>query len=106
RRRFLYEDGFLAGDSEIVVKYRHPDLQKAAEMDVWPHIAGDYRIKFKAEALPFTRPSSLVTCIIACTPDKPTSSPTAWTWTADKGVQVGQRWEPAPQINGEALVGE
>jgi len=35
-----------------VFKFRNPDLQKAAECDVRPHIAGDYRIKFKAEALP------------------------------------------------------
>ena len=53
RRRFLYEDGFLVGDPEVVFKYRHPHLQKAAEVDVRPHLAtGDYRIKFKAEALP------------------------------------------------------
>jgi hypothetical protein len=52
RRRFLYEDGFLVGDPEIVFKYRHPDLQKAAEVDVRPNIAGDYQVKFKAEALP------------------------------------------------------
>ena len=52
RRRFLYEDGFLIGDPEIVFKYRHPDLQTASEVDVRPRIAGDYRVKFKAEALP------------------------------------------------------
>ena len=33
-------------------KFRHPDMQKAAEVDVRPQIYGDYRIKFKAEALP------------------------------------------------------
>ncbi len=52
RRRILYRDGFPIGDPEIVLKYRHPDLQKAAEMDVRPRINGDYKIKFKAEALP------------------------------------------------------
>jgi hypothetical protein len=52
RRRIPYKDGFPTGDPEIVFKYRHPDLQKAAQMDVRPKIAGDYRIKFKAEALP------------------------------------------------------
>ena len=52
RRRITYEDGFLVGDPEIVFKFRHPDLQTAAECDVRPNIAGDYRIKFKAEALP------------------------------------------------------
>ena len=52
RRRISYEDGFPVGDPEVVFKFRHPDLQTAAEMDVRPGIAGDYRIKFKAEALP------------------------------------------------------
>ena len=52
RRRIAYEDGFPVGDPEIVFKYRYPDLQAAAEMDVRPNIASPYRIKFKAEALP------------------------------------------------------
>jgi hypothetical protein len=52
RRRVPYENGFPTGDPEIVFKYRHPDLQKAAETDVRPRMTGDYRIKFKAEALP------------------------------------------------------
>jgi hypothetical protein len=52
RRRVPYRDGFPIGDPEIVFKYRHPDPQKAAAMDVRPKITGDYRIKFKAEALP------------------------------------------------------
>src|SRR5439155_25506288 len=40
------------GDPEIVFKFRHPDMQKAAELDVRPHIPGVHRIKFKAETLP------------------------------------------------------
>jgi len=52
RRRVAYQDGFPVGDPEVVFKFRHPDLQTAAEMDVRPKITGDYRIKFKAEALP------------------------------------------------------
>jgi hypothetical protein len=52
RRRVLYEDGFPVGDPEIVFKFRHPDMQKTADLDVRPHIPGDYKIKFKAEALP------------------------------------------------------
>src|SRR5499433_4031312 len=52
RRRIPYKDGFPTGDPEVVFKYRHPDLQKAAEIDVRPRIKGDYAIKFKAEALP------------------------------------------------------
>lgn len=52
RRRQNYMDGFAVGDPEIVFKFRHPDLQKTAELDLRPRIAGDFRIKFKAEALP------------------------------------------------------
>lgn len=52
RRRVTFEDGFPVGDPEIVFKFRHPDMQKAAELDVRPNIPGVYRIKFKAEALP------------------------------------------------------
>ena len=52
RRRIAYEDGFPVGDPEIVFKFRHPDFQTAAEVDVRPNIASAYRIKFKAEALP------------------------------------------------------
>lgn len=52
RRRISYVDGFRVGDPEIVFKFRHPDEQKAATLDVRPKISGKYRIKFKAEALP------------------------------------------------------
>jgi hypothetical protein len=52
RRRITYEDGFAVGEPEVVFKFRHPDLQKAAEMDVRPNISGTYKVKFKAEALP------------------------------------------------------
>jgi hypothetical protein len=52
RQRIAYESGFPAGEPEIVFKFRHGDMQKAAALDVRPNIAGNYRIKFKAEALP------------------------------------------------------
>src|SRR5215471_2879946 len=52
RRRIPYEDGFATGDPELVFKFRHPDVQKVAQTDVRPQITGDYKIKFKAEALP------------------------------------------------------
>jgi len=52
RRRITYEDGFPVGDPEVVFKFRHPDAQKAADLDVRPHIPGVYKIKFKAEMLP------------------------------------------------------
>jgi hypothetical protein len=52
RRRIRYELGFPTGEPEIVFKFRHPDAQTAAALDVRPNIAGKYRIKFKSEALP------------------------------------------------------
>jgi hypothetical protein len=52
RRRIRYEDGFPAGDPEIVFKFRHPNMQKAAETDVRPQILGDHQVKFKCQALP------------------------------------------------------
>jgi len=36
RRRISYVDGFPVGGPEIVFKFRHPDEQKAAAMDVRP----------------------------------------------------------------------
>ena len=55
RRRVRYEDGFPTGDPEIVFKFRHEDMQTAAETDVRPHILGDHQIKFKCQALPSKR---------------------------------------------------
>ena len=52
RRRIPYTDGFPSGEPEIVFKFRHPDIQKAAEADVRPQILGDHRVKFKCQALP------------------------------------------------------
>ena len=52
RRRIPYKDGFPVGDPEIVFKFRHTDIQTAAETDVRPQIFGDHRVKFKCQALP------------------------------------------------------
>jgi hypothetical protein len=52
RRRISFVDGFPVSDPEIVFKFHHPDEQKATVVDVRGKIAGKYRIKFKAEALP------------------------------------------------------
>jgi hypothetical protein len=52
RRRIRYDLGFPAGEPEIVFKFRHPEAQTAAALDVRPNIAGKYRVKFKSEALP------------------------------------------------------
>jgi len=52
RRRIPYKNGFPVGEPEIVFKSRLPDAQAAAEIDVRPRISGEYRVKFKVEALP------------------------------------------------------
>jgi hypothetical protein len=52
RRRIPYVDGFPQGDPEIVFKFRHSDIQVAAETDVRPQIRGEHRVKFKCQALP------------------------------------------------------
>jgi hypothetical protein len=52
RRRNDYQDGFPTSDPEVVFKFRNADMQKVASIDVRPKIAGPYRTKFKAEALP------------------------------------------------------
>ena len=52
RRRIPYRDGFPIGDPEMVFKFRHPDMQIAAETDMRPNIRGDHRVKFKCQALP------------------------------------------------------
>ena len=52
RRRVQYVDGFPVGEPEIVFKFRHPDIQVAAETDVRPNIRGAHRVKFKCQALP------------------------------------------------------
>jgi len=52
RRRIAYKDGFPIGEPEIVFKFRHTELQLAAETDVRPNILGDHRVKFKVQAMP------------------------------------------------------
>lgn len=52
RRRIPYKHGFLNGDPEIVFKFRHPDLQTSASLDVRPQLINSSRVKFKAEMLP------------------------------------------------------
>jgi hypothetical protein len=52
RLRLPYEDGFPVGDPEVVFKFRHPDIQRAAGVDVRPNVSGDFLVKFKSEALP------------------------------------------------------
>jgi hypothetical protein len=42
---------FPVGAPEYVLKFRHPELDRAAALDMRPSV-GKYRIKFKAELLP------------------------------------------------------
>jgi len=55
RRRIPYKHGFPTGEPEIVFKFRHPNLQAAAETDVRPNILGDHIVKFKCQALPLKK---------------------------------------------------
>src|SRR5262249_25849669 len=52
RRRLTYEHGFAVGAPEFVFKFRHPDLQMSAAVDVLPKLRTPSAIKVKAEELP------------------------------------------------------
>ena len=52
RQRAKHRDGWPVGDSELTLKFRHPDLAEAAKIDVRPVTEHDFRIKFKEEVLP------------------------------------------------------
>jgi hypothetical protein len=52
RLRTLYHEGWPAGTPELTVKFRHPNFEKAAKIDIRPALAGETRIKFKQELLP------------------------------------------------------
>ncbi len=53
RLRTPYHDGWPVGTPELTVKFRHPDFEEAARVDVRPVLAGATRIKFKEELLPW-----------------------------------------------------
>lgn len=52
RLRTRYHEGWPMGTPELTVKFRHPDFDTAAKVDVRPALAGETRIKFKEELLP------------------------------------------------------
>ncbi|QIB33794.1 hypothetical protein [Ancylobacter pratisalsi] len=52
RKRTFYTDGWPDPDHELTLKFRHPELETAAAVDVTPHIQGSANIKFKEELLP------------------------------------------------------
>ncbi len=51
RKRTYYEQGWPRPGHELVLKYRDPDLAKAAAVDVHPELGGHDEIKFKEELL-------------------------------------------------------
>src|SRR5262245_13322514 len=52
RQRAQHQGGWPVGDSELTLKFRHPELDAAAGIDVRPATEHAFRIKFKEEILP------------------------------------------------------
>ncbi|MGH7331655.1 MAG: hypothetical protein ACREKS_02685 [Candidatus Rokuibacteriota bacterium] len=51
RRRTTYQNGWPLDDHELVLKFRHPDADTAAQVDVRPAGGARYEMKFKEELL-------------------------------------------------------
>jgi hypothetical protein len=51
RRRTFYKKGLPQTNHELTLKFRHPDLAKAAAMDVHPLLPVIHTVKFKEEIL-------------------------------------------------------
>lgn len=51
RRRMFYKKGLPQSDHELTLKFRHPDRQMAAAVDVRPLLPCTHTIKFKEEIL-------------------------------------------------------
>ncbi len=52
RKRTFYKDGWPEPDHELTIKFRHPDMETAAAVDIHPRLEGASKIKFKEELLP------------------------------------------------------
>jgi hypothetical protein len=52
RQRTTYKNGWPQDEHEVVLKFRHPDLDTAAAMDVRPGGRLSHLVKFKEELLP------------------------------------------------------
>lgn len=52
RKRTFYDQGWPRPDHELTFKFRAPDLEAAAAVDVRPQLGGQDQIKFKEELLP------------------------------------------------------
>ena len=48
RQRAKHRDGWPVGDSELTLKFRHPEVDAAAKIDVRPATEHDFRIKFRS----------------------------------------------------------
>ncbi|HZC45735.1 MAG TPA: hypothetical protein VE243_04620, partial [Candidatus Acidoferrum sp.] len=51
RKRTFYDQGWPRPEHELTFKYRHPELKKAAAVDVRPQLGGHEEVKFKEELL-------------------------------------------------------
>jgi hypothetical protein len=51
RRRMFYKKGLPQSNHELTLKFRHPERQTAAAVDVRPLLPCDHTIKFKEEVL-------------------------------------------------------
>ncbi|MGH7788465.1 MAG: hypothetical protein ACRERC_16465 [Candidatus Binatia bacterium] len=52
RKRTLFAKGFPTGDPELALKFRHVDIDTAAQVDIRPLDRAGFRVKFKEELLP------------------------------------------------------
>jgi hypothetical protein len=51
RKRTFYDEGWPRAEHELTLKYRNPELNAAAKVDVRPHLGGHHEVKFKEELL-------------------------------------------------------
>ncbi|QRG05611.1 hypothetical protein EZH22_21500 [Xanthobacter dioxanivorans] len=52
RKRTFYDNGWPRPEHELAVKFRSPDRERCATMDMAPRIVGAVEVKFKEEILP------------------------------------------------------
>ena len=64
RQRIASEFGFPTGEPEIVFKFRHDDMQKAAALDVRPNIAGNYRNQIQGRGSTAERPNRWLSVVV------------------------------------------
>ena len=87
RRRIPYKDGFPIGEPEIVFKFRHPELQAAAETDVGPISLAITASSSRCKPYRLTRSSEESVC----------STPTMFSFTARPlawAARTSATWTP------------